>query len=388
MLNFVHIGIGQCGNRFAEQFGSRNRTALAINTARVDMSSLDSKAISPKNQLHIALDGLKDGAGRDPEIGCKSMEANLDMICEAVRRATREKPADRIVLWAGLGGGTGTGGVLPLMKRLADEGYKVVLGLTLPKKKEGWVVRMNAIKALTNIINEFEANPKVIVPYIVIDNEKIMGGLDSQNGAIAYDLTRFVNATTNVPAASAFDDTDFSRMLNYRGMLTVVRAKVPLEAVKGGDAFADAVKEAWSKSLYAKFSAEEATGAALLVIVPDKFLAAKGNKELIEGNIEGVEALYPHANPYSCIYAAKNEEMNGIYIYSLLTGLPAPDENLDEIYDDVSERISEDKERRRERKKAERQSRAKRRLFDYDPNAIDDDDDDGLTALGEESYNI
>ena len=387
MLNFVHIGIGQCGNRFAEQFGGRNRTAIAINTARVDMSGLDNKSISPKNQLHIALDGLKDGAGRDPEIGRRSMEANLDMICEAVIRATRDKPADRIVLWAGLGGGTGTGGVLPLMKRLTDDGYKVMLGLTLPKKKEGWVVRMNAIKSLTNLIAEFESNPKVIVPYLVIDNEKIAGGLDSQNEAIAYDLTRFVNTTMNIPAASAFDDTDFSRLLGYRGMLTVVRTKVPLEAVKGGDVFADAVKEAWSKSLYAKFSAEDATGAALLVIVPDKFLAAKGNKELIEGNIEGVEALYSHANPYSCIYAAKNDDIGSVIIYSLLTGLPAPDENLDEIYDDVSERISEDKERRRERKKAERQSRAKRRLFDYDPNAVDDEDED-FPAQGGESYDL
>ena len=387
MLNFVHIGIGQCGNRFAEQFGGRNRTAIAINTARVDMSGLDNKSISPKNQLHIALDGLKDGAGRDPEIGRRSMEANLDMICEAVIRATRDKPADRIVLWAGLGGGTGTGGVLPLMKRLTDDGYKVVLGLTLPKKKEGWVVRMNAIKSLTNLIAEFESNPKVIVPYLVIDNEKIAGGLDSQNEAIAYDLTRFVNTTMNIPAASAFDDTDFSRLLGYRGMLTVVRTKVPLEAVKGGDVFADAVKEAWSKSLYAKFSAEDATGAALLVIVPDKFLAAKGNKELIEGNIEGVETLYSHANPYSCIYAAKNDDIGSVIIYSLLTGLPAPDENLDEIYDDVSERISEDKERRRERKKAERQSRAKRRLFDYDPNAVDDEDED-IPAQEGDSYDL
>lgn len=129
MLNFVHIGIGQCGNRFAEQFGGRNRTAIAINTARVDMSGLDNKSISPKNQLHIALDGLKDGAGRDPEIGRRSMEANLDMICEAVIRATRDKPADRIVLWAGLGGGTGTGGVLPLMKRLTDDGYNFLHAL-------------------------------------------------------------------------------------------------------------------------------------------------------------------------------------------------------------------------------------------------------------------
>ena len=65
--------------------------------------------------------------------GRKSMEVNLDMICEAVRRATRERPADRIVLWAGFGGGTGTGGVFPLMKKLTSEGYKVALGLAFTR---------------------------------------------------------------------------------------------------------------------------------------------------------------------------------------------------------------------------------------------------------------
>ena len=74
--------------------------------------------------------------------------------------------------------------------------------------------------------------------------------------------------------------------------------------------------------------------------------------------------------------------MGSIVIYSLLTGLPSLDENLDEIYDDVSERISEDKKRCRERKRAEGQSRAKRRLFDYDLNAVDDEDDDDLPSKG------
>ena len=95
MLNFVHIGIGQCGNRLAEQFGKSGRLAFAINTARVDMLNLDSKAIAPKNQIHIALEGNKDGAGRNPVIGKESMEANIDKVYEAIVRATKDMAVDR-----------------------------------------------------------------------------------------------------------------------------------------------------------------------------------------------------------------------------------------------------------------------------------------------------
>lgn len=375
MLNFVHIGIGQCGNNFAEQFGKNGRIAFAINTARIDMSGLDGKAINFKNQIHIALAGNKDGAGRNPEIGRASMEGNLDKVYDVIMKGTNNVAVDRFILWAGLGGGTGTGGVIPLMKHLVSKGHKVLLGLTLPRKKEGWVVRMNAVKALTIIMAELDANRRVIVPYIVIDNDLFMGGIDSANEIIAKDLIRFTRTTTNSPSESAFDDTDFSRLLDYKGVVNVVRCEVPVNSFKGSDVLAKALQDRWNKSLYAKFVPEDATGAATLVIVPSKFYQQRGNKELITENIGSIEELYPHANPYACVYEAKNDNVDKVVAYTLLTGLPAPDENMDEMYEDISKQISEDKERRKERQRVERASRAKRQLFDYDPNNIDDDEE-------------
>jgi len=49
---------------------------------------------------------------------------------------------DRFVLWAGLGGGTGTGGIVPLMQHLVANGHKVMLGMTIPRKRESWIVRV------------------------------------------------------------------------------------------------------------------------------------------------------------------------------------------------------------------------------------------------------
>ncbi|SFB07325.1 hypothetical protein [Selenomonas ruminantium] len=373
MLNFVHIGIGQCGNRIAEQFGKNGKLAFAINTARIDMSGIDNKAIAPKNQIHIALAGNKDGAGRNPDIGRESMEANLDKVYESIMRATKDESVDRYVLWAGLGGGTGTGGIAPLMQHLIANGHQVMLGMTIPRKKESWIVRMNAIKALTNILTIVDADRQNIVPYVVIDNEQFDGGLASANETIVKDFVRFTKTTTNIPADSAFDDTDFARLLSYKGLVSVVRSTVATDTLKGTDAFAKTIRESWKHSVFAKFSPEDALGVANLVIVPQKFYRQKGVYELVNDNIAYVEEISPPANAYSCIYENKNENIDNIIVYTLLTGMPSPEENIDEMYDAVSEQINETKERRRELKRNERDKQAMRRALDFDPNNIDFD---------------
>ena len=88
MLNTVYIGIGQCGNRFADCFGKcsteeqeNNKgtagiAAVAINTAAGYMSMLTN--IRNENKLKITLDGRPEGAGSNPKIGRESMEENLD----------------------------------------------------------------------------------------------------------------------------------------------------------------------------------------------------------------------------------------------------------------------------------------------------------------------
>lgn len=371
MLNFVHIGIGQCGNRLAEQFGKNGRIAIAVNTARVDMYSLDSKAISPKNQIHIALSGNTDGAGRNPEIGRESMEKNLDNVYAVIQQATKNVSVARFVLWAGLGGGTGTGGVLPLMNYLIAKGHKVMLGLTIPREKEGWEVRMNAVKALSNIIQTLDEDRKNVVPYLIIDNEQFSGGLASQNESIVRDLVRFTNTTSNTPADSAFDDMDFARVLNLKGVLSVVRNTIPTDGLKGIDSLAKIVQESWKKSLLVDIDPADAMRMVNLVIVPSRFYKAKGNYELISDSIQAIESLSPQANPYSCIYEAKNDSIDRIIVYTMLTGLPSPDAVIDDIYEDVNKKIMETKERRKELKVSQRQSQEKRQIVDFDPNDID-----------------
>jgi len=56
-----------------------------------------------------------------------------------------------------------------------------------------------------------------------------------------------------------------------------------------------------------------------------------------------------------------------------LTGMPSPEETLDELYEDVNEQIQETRERRRELKRNGLQSLGKRRGLEFDPNNIEVD---------------
>lgn len=97
-----------------------------------------------------------------------------------------------------------------------------MLGLTIPRKQESLVVRVNAIKAFTEIINVTFGDHRNIVPYLIVDNECVTGDITSENEVIVRDLVSFTETTTKAPATLAFDDSSFERLLYYRGLVSVV----------------------------------------------------------------------------------------------------------------------------------------------------------------------
>lgn len=134
------------------------------------------------------------------------------------------------------------------------------------------------------------------------------------------------------------------------------------------------VNEARCKSLLVKGDPEDALGEANLVIVPSRFLRNKSNRELIAENMYYAEAVSSYANSYSCIYKAKGNNTETISVYTLYTGMPNPDDILDEIYNEVNEQIEDIKKRRKELKRKALCNQAKCRALDFDPNNIDFDD--------------
>ena len=187
-MKTVLIGVGQAGGKvtsslveFDHDMGFDSvRGALAVNTAQADLQSL------PVDTVLIGQDRVGGhGVGGDNELGAEVMQADAGEVMSALDgRITAE--AEAIVIVAGLGGGTGSGGAPVLAKEL-NRVYDVpvyAIGI-LPGRGEGAMYQVNAGRSLKTLAREADST-------ILIDNdawhssgESLEEGFDSINDAIA-----------------------------------------------------------------------------------------------------------------------------------------------------------------------------------------------------------
>jgi cell division GTPase FtsZ len=187
-MKVVLIGVGQAGGKvtqvlaeFDHEMGfNAVQGAFAVNTAKADLQQLDI------DTMLIGQDRVKGhGVGGDNELGAEIMqEEATEVMDELDGRISTD--AEAVVIVAGLGGGTGSGGAPALAKELSRI-YSVpiyTLGI-LPGRNEGSIYQANAGRSLKTIIRESDAS-------ILIDNdawrsseETVEEGFDSINEQIA-----------------------------------------------------------------------------------------------------------------------------------------------------------------------------------------------------------
>lgn len=223
-LNLVVIGLGQAGGNLAAEFFLRGYSALALNTARTDLDSLNPGGVVPalpeERRLYIGQGG-DDGAGADPSYGKSCIEAHADTITQTVMRHAEE--ADVLILAAGLGGGTGSA-VEALVKLLIDRDLPILTLLTLPTDAESGVVKVNAVRALSAVINSpiygwivadnaqiARLHPELsMVDYFKTINKKIIEPLDALNR---------LNGRKDLKPIRSFDGEDFRKLLLASGIV-------------------------------------------------------------------------------------------------------------------------------------------------------------------------
>ena len=409
MLNTLYIGIGQCGNRFADCFarystektelreGRAGVAAVAINTAAGDMSILEN--IPQENRVKITLNNHLDGAGRDPEVGRRSMEEHLaevdNCIAMACSRAQMEH-IDLCFLWAGLGGGTGTGGLLVLAEHLVEQGYDIAIGVTLPTKAEGFIARGNAYNAMLNLQDWIKQKNRRNIPYIVVDNSRITDmTLEMSNEIIASNIVRLNKATSYELTGSNFDDTDFKNVLKKYGVMAVGKASIPITALTGGNetVLMDALLADLTNSPFAEFSVDDSRSSSVIVVAPRKFLKGMGsdNRKILDKNISAITNRLAGSNPHQGVFLQPSKNVTDkVYVYVLLTGLPFPFEKVNEIGTEVAEYIRLDKEKNKRNLNA---AKGMTRLsFGSDSDEDDEEDDEdvvsALTPLQKGKYDF
>jgi len=282
------IGVGQAGGKVTQSLAAFDhdmgfdavRGALAVNTARADLQTL---------QIDTALIGQDrvngHGVGGDNELGAEIMQASAtEVLDELDGRLTSE--AEAVVVVAGLGGGTGSGGAPMLvreLKRIHD--IPVYLLGVLPGDDEGALYQANAGRSLKTAIRESDS-------VLLVDNDAWRGpgdsvaeGYDRINDAIARRIGLLLAAgegtgersvlsergrTGGGPAAaSVVDASEISNTLRGGGI-----AAVGYAAAEAGDDAGENVTTVTTvtrTALLTGMSLPEATDAesALLVIAGD-----------------------------------------------------------------------------------------------------------------------
>ena len=230
-MKVVLIGVGQAGGKITQALAEYDyemgfdavQGALAVNTAEADLQALDI------DTLLIGRDRVKGhGVGGDNELGAQIMEEEATEVMNELDGRITSK-AEGLVIVAGLGGGTGSGGA-PMLARELNRIYDIpvyVLGV-LPGRNEGSIYQANAGRSLKTVVREADST-------ILIDNdawhatdESVEEGFDTINQNIAQRVGLLLAAGEVIGgvAESVVDSSEVINTLRPGGIASIGYASV------------------------------------------------------------------------------------------------------------------------------------------------------------------
>lgn len=244
------IGVGGGGGNVIETMIKEGIKAVKFISINTDAQALSSSSAEVKIQLGEKLTkGL--GAGANPEIGRRAaMESYEDIVAEL-------KGADMVFITAGMGGGTGTGGVPVVAEAARDLGILTVGIVTYPFMFEG-----NRRKKYADAgISELKKHVDIL---IVIPNEKLLGMSSSdtpllqtfkKTDEILLQAVKGITELVSVQGLINLDFADLKTIMSNQGL-----ALMGIGTSKGKNRAIEAVSQAISSPLLADLSINGSRG--------------------------------------------------------------------------------------------------------------------------------
>jgi cell division GTPase FtsZ len=199
-MKVVLIGVGQAGGKVAQSIVEFDyemgfeavQDAFAVNTAASDLQALD------LDSMLIGQDRVKGhGVGGDNELGAEIMQEEATEVLDQLGERIHSE-VEAVVIVAGLGGGTGSGGAPALSKELRRI-YDIpiyVLGI-LPGRDEGSIYQTNAGRSLKTVARESDAT-------LLIDNDAWReSGESVEEGSASASCSRRVRSSTGSQKVSS-----------------------------------------------------------------------------------------------------------------------------------------------------------------------------------------
>ncbi len=245
-MKLATIGVGNAGSKVVDrmvEFESETNRNLcrhvhAVNTARTDLAKPE---YIPEEQRVLVGDTNQKakghGVGGDVEIGAEVMSSDVDEI----RRAFDDieiHNVDAILVAAGLGGGTGSGGGPVVIDALQDMYDEPVYALgVLPGEYEGGRPALNGARSLQSFVNKVDN-------FVAFDNDAwrareqtIEEGYEEMNRELASRIVTLLAAgetdETDV-AENAMDSSDIIRTLAAEGVSSIGYAATAVDTQPEG----------------------------------------------------------------------------------------------------------------------------------------------------------
>lgn len=353
-INIGFIGIGQGGGRIADSIAQikmktevgelyQAYTVAAINTNPMDLEVLD-------NIKHkILLKGYEEGAGRVPDKGQEAFQQNQDQVVKELKRIFEN--VDRIMVIAGLGGGTGTGGFLPLAVAIEQDLNKPFnLLLTIPRKKESPIEKENAYDKYGLIQENLQYlsvalidNEQLFLDYL--ENDKFSGdwlmGANEKISEVIHEVNLVTKAFKPF-REKHFDTAEFINTLNVPGCITFGKTEVLLPST--AQDIVTSIKTSLEKGrLAGGFDFSKAKSIAISMVAPphlaDNTFDIKTLAEVEEAiNNFTPKAIYRIIAPYVDPLMIDKQRGKTLLIYSVVSGMPLPENGrLAELVKEVEE---------------------------------------------------
>ena len=353
------IGLGGGGgnaiNRMVES-GVKGVEFIAANT---DLQVLNSSKADVKIQIGATLtDGL--GAGGKPEVGKESAVESKKEIEDAL------SGADMVFITAGMGGGTGTGAAAIVAEIAQGLGALTVAIVTKPFSFEGKRRMENALKGIEDL-------RKHVDTLIVIPNDRLREIIDKSTPMLeAFKevdnvLRRGVQSISDLIAVVGLVNLDFADVKAV--MEGSGRAIIGIGIGMGEDRALEAAKQAVSSPLLEQ-SIEGATDAIINI-------TGGVNLTLFEAE-QAAEVVRSAGNTdINTIFGSViNENLSDEVIVTVIaTGFDKKQNTPEPIYSNTNQTQS-------------RRSTPSREDYSYQPEILQEDDDDSSNPVGGGDYEV
>ena len=342
-LTYGIVCSGQGGGRMAKAFYDLGYTkTVAFNLAQSDLNFLE---LPDRHKHHLKFEGSQ-GAGKNHEFSQKAFENRSQEIFNKFKEIFGND-IDRIMICVGVGGGTGGGSVMQLLK--VAKKYFTYIGVDNPNERVGViaslpttgecaspVVANNSYNRMNDLCKA--ADKKEFAPLVIVDNDKIKKLYPkltvkqfwpTLNNTVAG-LFHIFNILSNKDSNyTAFDSADYNSIMKTSGCM--IFGATTVKNVESETSLSAALKNNLEKTLLAGgFDLTTAQGAASVIVGGTVlYETVPGLMDNIEYGFDTLAALTGGAIIHRGIY--EDPERDKLVAYTIVGGLKSPKKRIEEL---------------------------------------------------------